>query len=105
VDERPFEKTRLVLRDDGWIPAATITKLRGAIAGHLDGEGDLNGDVEQLAAALAKAAHDANLTPERMLIALRALWRDFMLSQHDRLQLASLYDRLVRRTIDKYYED
>ena len=43
--------------------------------------------------------------PERLLIAIRELWRDFGLSQHDRLQLASLYDRLVRRTIDRYYDD
>jgi hypothetical protein len=38
-----------------------------------------------------------------MLIALRELWRQFTFSQHDRLQLAALYDRIVRRTIDIYY--
>jgi hypothetical protein len=75
------------------------------IDGHLDGRRDQDAEVEQLATGLATAAHDAELSPERMLIALRGLWRDFMLSQHDRLQLASLYDRLVRRAIDKYYED
>ena len=91
--------------DHDWLPAATITTLRGVIAKYLDGRRDVNADVEELAAILATAAHDAQYSPERMLIGVRALWREFTLSQHDRLQLASLYDRLVRRTIDKYYED
>jgi len=40
-----------------------------------------------------------------MVISLRALWRHYTLTQLDRLQLTSLYDRLVRRAIDRYYED
>jgi hypothetical protein len=105
VDERPFEHGPAATRDHAWIPAPIISKLRAVITGYLDGRRDVNADVESLAEALATAAHDASYTPERMLIAFRALWRDFTLSQHDRLQLASLYDRLVRRTIDRYYED
>ena len=105
MDERPFDHGSLLSRDHGWIPTATTAKLRQVIGAHLDGRRNLDPDVEIIAAALARAAHDAAFTPEKMLISIRALWRDFTFSQHDRLQLASLYDRLVRRTIDKYYED
>src|SRR4051794_38376195 len=105
VDERPLELGRPVSREHSWIPAMTVDRIRAVVAAHLDGRRDLNAEVERLAAELAKAAHDAEYRPERMLIAIRSLWREFTLSQHDRLQLASLYDRLVRRTIDRYYED
>ena len=105
MDERPLEQNQAAQRDNAWIPAAALSELRVVIAGYLDGRRDVNREVERLASALATAAHDAGYTPERMLISLRALWRDFTVSQLDRLQLASLYDRLVRRAIDRYYED
>ena len=105
MDGRPLEVGRAISREHAWIPTATIDELRGVVAAHLDGRRDLNPEVEKLAAKLATAAHDADYRPERMLIALRSLWREFTVSQHDRLQLASLYDGLVRRTIDRYYED
>lgn len=105
MDERPVEHDQAAQRDHAWIPAAALSELRVVVTGYLDGRRDLDGAVERVAAALAMAAHDAGLTPERMLISLRALWRDFTFAQLDRLQLASLYDRLVRRAIDRYYED
>lgn len=105
MDERPFEQSQAAAREDAWISAATIARLRAVVAAYLDGRREVDADVESLASALATAAHDADFTPERMLIAVRALWRDFTFSHHDRLQLVSLYDRLVRRTIDRYYED
>ena len=105
VDERPVERNQAAQREHAWIPAATLSELRVVITGYLDGRRDVEAEVERVAAALATAAHDAGHAPERMLIALRALWRDFTFSQLDRLQLASLYDRLVRRAIDRYYED
>jgi hypothetical protein len=105
VDERPLEENQTAQRDHPWIPGATLSALRVVITGYLDGRRDVGSEVDRLAVALATAAHDAGYTPERMLISLRALWRDYTLTQLDRLQLASLYDRLVRRTIDRYYED
>ena len=87
-----------------WIPVATVAKLRAVTSRYLDGDRNLTADVESIAAAVARAAHDGSHTPERMLIAVRELWREFAPSQHDRLQLAALYDRLVRRTIDQYYD-
>jgi hypothetical protein len=79
--------------------------LRDLIVKYLDGDGDIDAGVEKLSASLATAAHENSFTPERMLIAVRALWREFTFSQHDRLQLATLYDQIVKRTIDKYYAD
>ena len=105
MDERPLEQNQAAQRDHAWIPAAALAELRVVITGYLDGRRDIDREVERVAAALATAAHDGGHTPERMLISLRALWRDFTFSQLDRLQLASLYDRLVRRAIDRYYED
>jgi len=105
VDERPVERNQTAQREHAWIPPAVLSELRGVITGYLDGRRDVGAEIERLASALATAAHDAGYAPERMLISLRALWRDFTVSQMDRLQLASLYDRLVRRAIDRYYED
>ena len=104
MDKPPVEQNQTAQRDHAWIPAATLSDLRVVITRHLDGRRDADGEVERLAAALATAAHDAGHTPERMLISLRSLWRDFTFTQLDRLQLATLYDRLVRRAIDRYYE-
>lgn len=105
MDERPVEQNAAAHSEHAWIPAVILSELRHAIAQYLDGRRDADDEVERVAAALAKAAHDAGYTPERMLISLRALWRDFAFTQLDRLQLASLYDWLVRRAIDRYYED
>lgn len=105
MDKRPVEQNHAAQRDHAWIPAVTVSELRAVIRAHLDGRRDGDGAIERVATSLATAAHDAGYTPERMLISLRALWRDFTFTQLDRLQLASLYDRLVRRAIDRYYED
>ena len=83
MDDRPLGQNLTPPREHGWIPVATVTGLREVVARYLAG------------------GHAA----ERLLIAIRELWREFAFSQHDRLQLAALYDRLVRRTIDRYYED
>lgn len=105
MNEHPSEQSQAAQREHAWIPADIRPKLRVLVAGYLDGRRDVEAEIEQLASSLATAAHDAGYAPERMLIALRALWRDFTVTQLDRLQLASLYDRLVRRAIDRYYED
>ena len=105
MDERPLGHNSTISREQAWIPSVTVNRLREVAARYLTGRHDVDGDVEQVAVSLAKAAHDGGYAPERILIALRELWRDFGLSQHDRLQLASLYDRLVRRSIDRYYQD
>jgi|SRR5437868_11067087 len=104
VDERPVGQKLVAPREHEWVPAATVAKLCDVVARYLDGERDVASDVELLAAGLASAAHAGSHSPERMLIAVRELWRDFSLSQHDRLQLAALYDQLVRRTIHRYYQ-
>jgi hypothetical protein len=103
VDERLVNEKAAAIREYDWIPGPTVSRLRDVVTRYLDGDRDLTKDVEQLATAVAGAAHARGHTPERMLIALRELWRQFTLSQHDRLQLATLYDRIVRRTIDLYY--
>lgn len=105
MDDRPVEQNQAAHRDHAWIPADTLSELRDVITRYLDGQRDADGEVERVAAALALAAHNVGYKPERMLISLRALWRDFSFTQLDRLQLASLYDRLVHRAIDRYYED
>ena len=105
MDKRPLEQSQATQRDHPWISGAALAELRVIVAGYLDGQREVDGEVERVAAALATAAHDAGYTPERMVISLRALWREFTFTQLDRLQLASLYDRLVRRAIDRYYED
>jgi len=105
MDERPLGQNLTPSREQGWIPSATVSRLREVVARYLTGGRDVDNDVEHLASSLAAAAHAGGHAPERLLIAIRELWRDFGLSQHDRLQLASLYDRLVRRTIDRYYDD
>ena len=103
MDERLFDQKLVTPQDNAWIPPATVSRLHDVVTRYLDGEHNIATDVEQLAAGVADAAHALGHTPERMLIALRELWREFTLSQHDRLQLAALYDRIVRRTIDRYY--
>jgi hypothetical protein len=103
VDERLLEQKVVTLRESAWIPAPTVTRLRDVVTRYLDGERNLATEVEQLATAVADSAHALGHTPERMLIAVRELWGEFTRSQHERLQLAALYDRLVRRTIDRYY--
>jgi hypothetical protein len=105
VDGRPLARNQSLPREHSWIPDTTVATLRDMISKYLGGDVTVDADVERLAASLATSARASELTPERMLIALRALWREFIFTQHDRLQLASLYDQLVRRTIDKYYEE
>jgi hypothetical protein len=105
VDERPVERNQAVLREYEWIPAATLSKLRVVVRSYLDGRRDVDADIDQLASKLATAAHDAGCPSERMVISLRGIWRDFTFTQLDRLQLASLYDRLVRQAITRYYAD
>ena len=104
MNEHPTRNQAAPPRDEGWLPATTITRLQALTRRYLDGDRAIAQDVEEIARAFATATYDAELPPERLLIALRSLWRDFGFSQSDRLQLASLYDRLVRVAIDSYYE-
>jgi len=104
VDQRAVGHEYVPSQEPRWIPAATVAKLRDITSRYLDGDGRAGADVEAIASAVASAAHAGNHTPEQMLIAVRELWREFTPSQHDRLQLAALYDGLIRRTIDRYYD-
>lgn len=105
MDERPLEQNQAAEREHAWIPAAALSELRVLVTEYVAGRRDVDAEVERVASALATAARAAGYTPERMLISLRALWREYCFSQLDRLQLASLYDHLVRRAIGRYYED
>jgi hypothetical protein len=104
MNERPTRNETAPPRDEGWLPASGIARLQALTRRYLDGDRAISQDVGEIARAFATATHDADLPPERLLIALRSLWRGFGFSQSDRLQLASLYDRLVRVAIDSYYE-
>ena len=90
-------------RDGGWLPAPAVAKLRELTRRYLDGDRAIDRDIEAVAGDVAMATQEASLPPERLLIALRAFWREFGFSQSDRLQLTSVYDRLIRRAIDRYY--
>ena len=103
-NERPLARNQSLAGDHEWIPAATVATLREVIVRYLDGDRSDDADIERLSTSLATAARASEFTPERMLIALRSFWQDFAFTQHDRLQLAALYDRIVKRTIDKYFD-
>lgn len=103
MNEHPTRNQTALPREDGWLPASAVATLRELTARHLDGDRAVDGQLLDVAKVFAAATHAADLPPERLLIALRALWRDFGFSQSDRLQLASVYDRLVREAIDSYY--
>lgn len=105
VEELPMRGNVGSNRDGSWLPPVAVASLRELTIRHLGGTEASDGDIDRIAAAFATAAHDDEQPPERLLIAVRALWRDFGFSQGDRLQLASLYDRLIRTTIDWYYRD
>lgn len=104
MDQRAVGHEQTPLHEPRWIPLVTVAKLREVTSRYLDGDRNLGPDLESIAAAVAVAAHAGNHTAERMLIAVREVWREFTPSQHHRLQLAALYDRLVRRAIDRYYD-
>jgi hypothetical protein len=103
VKEHPTRNEAALPRDGSWLPAPAVATLRELTKRYLDGHRLIDEEVDGIASTFASATHDAELPPERLLIALRALWRDFGFSQSDRLQLASLYDRLIRTAIDRYY--
>lgn len=86
-----------------WVPVECTHHLRTLLRRHLDGERYHVSEVGRLASALARAARANDLPSERLLIAIRALWRDLALSHADRLQAAGLYDDIVRQSIEQYY--
>lgn len=104
MNEHPTRNQAPQPRDGGWLPTLAVARLRTLTRRQLDGARSVDGEVEEIAQLFATAAHDAQLPPERLVIAMRALWRDFGFTQSDRLQLASLYDRLIRNAINSYYE-
>jgi hypothetical protein len=104
VNEQPTRNQAALPREGGWLPAPAVAKLRELTTRYLDGDRDIDADVAEVARSFASATLEANLPPERLLIAMRALWREFGFNQSDRLQLASLYDRLTRDAIDSYYQ-
>jgi hypothetical protein len=87
------------------VPSVHVPRLRTIVQRCLDGNEDVDGDVERLAASIAGAARADGLAPERLLISVRALWRELGLSQGDRLQVSSVYDTLVRNCIEHYYAE
>lgn len=105
MEKRAIGREYTLSQEPSWIPVATVAKLRVVTSRYLDGDRGITADVESIASAIASAAHAGSHTPERMLIAVREMWREFTPSQHDRLQLATLYDHLVRSTIHLYYGD
>ena len=103
-EERPAEPQAAGPRD-GSESAARVEAMRAIVAAHLRGDRRARADVERLAVELAAVARREGDAPERLLIAIRKLWRDLGLPQADRLQAASLYELLVRRAIEEYYGD
>jgi hypothetical protein len=107
MEDHPAERQSSTPRDGdsgGWVPAGSVESLRALVGRHLAGE-QVGADVRRLAADLARAARRSGESAERLLIVIRGLWRDLGLSQSDRLQVASLYERLVRQAIEEYYDD
>jgi hypothetical protein len=104
VEKNPTRTPAPLSRDGGWLPAPVVANLRDLTTRYLDGDRAVDGAADEIASAFAVATHESGLPPERLLIAMRALWRDFGFSQSDRLQLAALYDRLIRIAIARYYE-
>lgn len=106
VSERPSEPSLPPGPDESsWLPASSREALRLLVARELAGERHAAADVSRLAAAFAHSARDQAHPPERLLIAVRAVWQALGLAQSDRLQLASLYDRLMRETIERYFRE
>jgi hypothetical protein len=87
------------------ISPVRVHSLRTIVQRSLDGDEDVSGDIERLALSIADAARADGHAPERLLIGVRALWRELGLSQGDRLQVATVYDELVRTCIERYYDD
>jgi len=102
VDKRFVERQDASSRD-AWLPAASVDALRKCIARYLEGQRNATDEIQPLASAFAQCAREQGQAPERLLIAIRALWGQLGLSQGDRLQVASLYDQLVRQAIESYY--
>lgn len=106
TEKRPAEPHAVPQRDGSTLEAAArVEAMRAIVAAHLRGDRRARTDVERLAAELAAAARRDGDAPERLLIAIRKLWRELGLAQADRLQAASLYEHLVRRAIEAYYGD
>jgi hypothetical protein len=102
VDKRSVERLDPSSRD-GWLPGASVDALRKCIARYLEGQRNATDEIQPLASSFAKCAREQGQAPERLLIAIRALWGQLGLSQGDRLQVASLYDQLIRQAIESYY--
>ena len=106
-------EARSEARADGFAPASDgrtdevssvhVQRLRAIVQRCLDGNEEGDDEVERLAASIADAARTEGLAPERLLIGVRALWRELGLSQSDRLQASSVYDTLIRSCIERYY--
>jgi hypothetical protein len=102
VDKRFVERQDASSRD-AWLPAASVDALRQCIARYLDGQRNATDEIQPLASSFATCAREQGQAPERLLIAIRALWGQLGLSQGDRLHVESLYDQLVRQAIESYY--
>jgi hypothetical protein len=105
MEDHPIDRQPPGSDRAGWLPADSVHVLRGIVSRYLAGERQLSSAVERLAAELARSARRSGETPERLLIAIRGLWRDLGLSQGDRLQAATLYEQIVRYAIESYYRD
>ena len=105
MEDHPADRHAAGSERASWLPPDGVDGLRALVRRYLDGERQLNPAVERLAAELARGARRNGETPERLLIAIRGLWRDLALSQADRLQAATLYERIVRHAIESYYRE
>lgn len=106
MEDHPADLNPAAPRDGtGWIPREGIDSLRDLVTRYLNGDRRLSADVERLATDFARAARRNGESPERLLIVVRQIWRDLGLSQSDRLQVASLYEQIVRHAIEQYYGD
>ena len=85
------------------VSGVRVQRLRTIVQRCLDGNEVVDDEVERLAASIAEAARADGLAPERLLISVRAIWRELGLSQSERLQVSSVYDTLVRSCIERYY--
>ena len=106
MEDHPADLNPSAPRDAAaWVPRDGVDSLRALVARYLDGDRRMSADAERLATDFARAARRNGESPERLLIVVRGLWRDLGLSQSDRLQVASLYEQIVRHAIEQYYGD
>lgn len=87
-----------------WLNTEHSAALRALVQRYLAGDRQLSDEVRNLSTSFCTCARAQGQSAEGLLIAMRVLWRDLGLTHGDRLQAATLYDQLVRRSIERFYE-